>query len=134
PRLLLDPHQIQQVFLNIVNNARQAIEAHRARGFIRIATTAVGQRVWIRFQDDGPGISAENLAKIFNPFFTTKPVGKGTGLGLSLSYGIIQEHGGSITAESKVGQGTTFIIDLPVTADAEAGADQTAVPPPAPLP
>jgi len=119
PRLLLDPHQIQQVFLNIVNNARQAIEAHRQRGLIRITTSAVEQRVRITFQDDGPGISEENLAKIFNPFFTTKPVGKGTGLGLSLSYGIIQEHGGSITAASKLGHGTTFLIELPITNQSE---------------
>jgi len=128
PRLLVDPHQIQQVFLNIVNNARQAVEAFRSHGSIHISTGAKGQRVWVRFQDDGPGISEENLAKIFNPFFTTKPVGKGTGLGLSLSYGIIQEHGGSITAESKLGHGTTFIIELPVTADAEASAPPSVVP------
>jgi signal transduction histidine kinase len=134
PRLLVDPHQIQQVFLNIVNNARQAVEAFRPQGSIRISTGATGQRVWIRFQDDGPGISEENLAKIFNPFFTTKPVGKGTGLGLSLSYGIIQEHGGSITAESKLGYGTTFIISLPVTADAEANTSQMTAPAPVPLP
>jgi two-component system NtrC family sensor kinase len=134
PRLLVDPHQIQQVFLNIVNNARQAVEAFRTQGSIRISTGAKGQRVWIRFQDDGPGISEENLAKIFNPFFTTKPVGKGTGLGLSLSYGIIQEHGGSITAESKPGNGTTFIIELPVTAEAESNTPQPAPPGPPPLP
>jgi two-component system, NtrC family, sensor kinase len=130
PRLLLDPHQIQQVFLNIVNNARQAIEAHHARGLIRIATGAVGQQVRITFQDDGPGISEENLAKIFNPFFTTKPVGKGTGLGLSLSYGIIQEHGGSITAASKLGHGTTFIIDLPITNQSENTPEPSDPPPP----
>ena len=130
PRLLVDPHQIQQVFLNIVNNARQAVEAYRPHGSIRISTGAARQRVWIRFQDDGPGISEENLAKIFNPFFTTKPVGKGTGLGLSLSYGIIQEHGGSISAQSKVGQGTTFIIELPITADAvKPNAAQTKMSP-----
>ncbi|HEY3915812.1 MAG TPA: ATP-binding protein [Verrucomicrobiae bacterium] len=81
PRLLADPHQLQQVFLNIVNNARQAIEAHRPHGVITITTRAENRRVF---------------KKIFNPFFTTKPIGKGTGLGLSLSYGIIQEHGGSI--------------------------------------
>ncbi len=133
PRLLLDPHQIQQVFLNIVNNARQAIEAHRPRGLIRITTSAAGQRVRITFQDDGPGISEENLAKIFNPFFTTKPVGKGTGLGLSLSYGIIQEHGGSISAASKLGHGTTFIIELPITNSSEDISAASAELPPPPL-
>jgi two-component system, NtrC family, sensor kinase len=132
PRLLLDPHQIQQVFLNIVNNARQAIEAHRPGGLIRVTTGVVGPRVRITFQDDGPGISVENLAKIFNPFFTTKPVGKGTGLGLSLSYGIIQEHGGSITAASKLGRGTTFIIELPITDQSEDIHAASALPP-APL-
>ncbi len=126
PRLLLDPHQVQQVFLNIVNNARQAIEAHRASGLIRITTIATGQKVRIIFEDDGPGISEENLAKIFNPFFTTKPVGKGTGLGLSLSYGIIQEHGGTITAASKPGVGTTFVIELPITNQPETGAAEAA--------
>jgi two-component system, NtrC family, sensor kinase len=120
PRLLVDPHQLQQVFLNIVNNARQAIEAHRSSGTIRISSRAEGRKVRVCFQDDGPGISAENLKKIFNPFFTTKPVGKGTGLGLSLSYGIIQEHGGVISAESTLGRGTTFIIDLPITEECEA--------------
>jgi two-component system, NtrC family, sensor kinase len=128
PRLLLDPHQIQQVFLNIVNNARQAIETHRPQGIIRITTHALGQRVRITFQDDGPGIAEENLAKIFNPFFTTKPVGKGTGLGLSLSYGIIQEHGGSITAVSKLGHGTTFIIELPITEQSEETTAEAAPP------
>jgi signal transduction histidine kinase len=131
PRLLLDPHQIQQVFLNIVNNARQAIEAYRPRGLIRITTSVVGQHVRIRFEDDGPGISEENVAKIFNPFFTTKPVGKGTGLGLSLSYGIIQEHGGTITASSNLGQGTTFIIELPITDQSESiPAEAASIPAP----
>jgi two-component system, NtrC family, sensor kinase len=132
PRLLVDPHQVQQVFLNIVNNARQAIEAHRSKGSIRIITRVAGQRVQVCFQDDGPGISEENLSRIFNPFFTTKPVGKGTGLGLSLSYGIIQEHGGTIAAESKIGVGTTFIIELPITVQSEAAAqeDTPAAPPP----
>jgi signal transduction histidine kinase/CheY-like chemotaxis protein len=126
PRLLADPHQLQQVFLNIINNARQAIEAFRPHGAITITTRAEGRLVRVRFQDDGPGISEENLKKIFNPFFTTKPVGKGTGLGLSLSYGIIQEHGGSVTAESALGQGTTFIIDLPITNQPESAAPEAA--------
>jgi two-component system, NtrC family, sensor kinase len=132
PRLLVDPHQLQQVFLNILNNARQAIEAYRPGGNIRISTRVADKRVQVRFQDDGPGISEENIAKIFNPFFTTKPVGKGTGLGLSLSYGIIREHGGDISVESKVGQGTTFIIELPITTTSEAEPDQNGARP-APL-
>ncbi len=130
PRLLVDPHQLQQVFLNIINNARQAIEAYRANGSVRISTQVEGRRVRVRFQDDGPGISEENLKKIFNPFFTTKPVGKGTGLGLSLTYGIIQEHGGNITVESTVGKGTTFIIDLPITEQSEPIKAQDAAPAP----
>ncbi len=129
PKLLVDPHQMQQVFLNIVNNARQAIEAFRPHGSIRLRTIPLGDRVQVRFEDDGPGMSEETAAKIFDPFFTTKPVGKGTGLGLSLSYGIVQEHGGSINVESQIGKGTTFIIELPVTEGAE-----TAPPPPAAAP
>src|SRR5438477_12585911 len=114
PKVMADPHQLQQVFLNILNNARQAIEGSRTSGVVRIRTDSSEKGVRILFQDDGPGISEENLAKIFNPFFTTKEVGKGTGLGLSLSYGIIKEHGGSITAQSKLGEGATFIIELPL--------------------
>ena len=129
PRLMIDPHQVQQVFLNIVHNARQAIEAHQPKGSVRIITRTSGGFVQVRFEDDGPGISQENLAKIFNPFFTTKPVGKGTGLGLSLSYGIIQEHGGQIIAESQLGHGTTFIIELPITAGAEAAPREAAAAP-----
>jgi CheY-like chemotaxis protein len=76
--------------------------------------------VRICFQDNGPGIAKENVARIFNPFFTTKEVGKGTGLGLSLSYGFIKEHGGSITVDSAPGEGATFVIELPVAPE-EAG-------------
>ncbi|HWD19128.1 MAG TPA: hybrid sensor histidine kinase/response regulator [Verrucomicrobiae bacterium] len=126
PKLLVDPHQMQQVFLNIVNNARQAIEAYRPHGSIRIVTRPLADRVQIRFEDDGPGMAEETAAKIFDPFFTTKPVGKGTGLGLSLSYGIVQEHGGSINVESKLNHGTTFIIDLPITAGSESASDLAA--------
>jgi two-component system NtrC family sensor kinase len=121
PKVMADPHQLQQVFLNIINNARQAIEAFRPKGLIRITTETCESGVRLKFQDDGPGIAPENLNKIFNPFFTTKEVGKGTGLGLSLTYGIIKEHGGSIRAESKPGEGATFIIELP----SPAGNDDT---------
>lgn len=121
PPLLADAHQLQQVFLNILNNARQAMEG-RTNSWVRVATRRVGEKLEAIFQDNGPGISEENLNKIFNPFFTTKPVGKGTGLGLSLSYGIIQEHGGDIRVQSKLGEGTTFTISLPVSTEAQDSA------------
>src|SRR5207344_3151246 len=110
PQAMVDPHQLQQVFLNLINNARQAIEAHQPKGWIKITTTNCGAKVRVTFQDSGPGIAPENLSKLFDPFFTTKEVGKGTGLGLSLCYGIIKEHGGVITVRSEPGQGATFII------------------------
>ena len=113
PPLLGDVHQLQQVVLNIVSNARQALETFRRDGQITLRTGVTGDRVWLRISDNGPGISPENLKKIFDPFFTTKPQGKGTGLGLSLSYGIVQEHHGSIRAESQPGVGTEFILEFP---------------------
>jgi CheY-like chemotaxis protein len=113
PLIMADGHQVQQVLLNVINNARQAIEAHQTGGRIRISSSASELNVRIAVQDSGPGISAENLRRIFDPFFTTKEVGKGTGLGLSLCYGIIKEHGGNIYAESQPGEGATFVIELP---------------------
>ncbi|MFT5240378.1 MAG: two-component system NtrC family sensor kinase [Candidatus Promineifilaceae bacterium] len=113
PDILGDPNQLQQVFLNIVNNARQALEDVGTGGHLTIETLTAGGRVIIKIEDDGPGIRPKNLDKLFDPFFTTKDVGKGTGLGLSVSYGIIKEHGGDIKAHSALGVGTTFIIDLP---------------------
>jgi signal transduction histidine kinase len=122
PPVMGDAHQLQQVFLNIINNSRQAIEGHQPQGSLRICSGICGGQFRITFQDDGPGISQDNLKKIFNPFFTTKEAGKGTGLGLSLSYGIIKEHGGSITAQSQRGAGATFIVELPI-ASPEAVAE-----------
>lgn len=113
PVVLADAHQLQQVLINIINNARQAIEARQPEGWIKITTTATGSTLRISIQDNGPGISEANLKKIFDPFFTTKEVGKGTGLGLSLCYGIIHEHGGLIKATSRLGEGTIFTIELP---------------------
>ena len=117
PVITADPHQLQQVFVNILGNARQAIEAFRPDGQIIVRTGVEKGFVRVEFIDNGPGIRPENLSRIFDPFFTTKPVGKGTGLGLSLSYGMIQEHGGRISARSEVGNGATFVIELPVAAD-----------------
>ena len=114
PPIMADPHQLQQVFVNILGNARQAIEPFQREGRIVVRTQTANGWVMIDFQDNGPGIRPEHLARIFDPFFTTKPAGKGTGLGLSLSYGLIQEHGGRITARSEMGHGATFSIELPV--------------------
>jgi signal transduction histidine kinase len=119
PQTMLDPHQIQQVFLNILNNARQAIEGHRPNGRVTIITERAGANVRVILQDNGPGIAEENLSKLFDPFFTTKEVGKGTGLGLSLCYGIVKEHGGTIQVRSKPGEGATFIVELPLISSAE---------------
>lgn len=116
PQVLADPHQLQQVFLNIVNNARQAMEGN-AQGCLRVQTILVDGKVVASFTDTGAGISEANIKKLFTPFFTTKEPGKGTGLGLSVSYGIIQEHGGEIQVTSEQGKGTTFRICLPAAAE-----------------
>ena len=124
PLVLADGHQVQQVMLNLINNARQAIEAHQAGGRITIITEGNGSFIRIHIQDNGPGISPENIKRIFDPFFTTKEVGKGTSLGLSLCYGLIKEHGGDITVTSEPGHGATFTIALPATEGTRA-ADST---------
>jgi two-component system NtrC family sensor kinase len=120
PPILGDTHQLQQVFINIVANARQAIGAAQNSGKITVRTRIADRMVRIEIADNGPGISPANMARIFDPFFTTKPQGQGTGLGLSLVYGMVQEHGGTITARSDFGHGATFMIDLPIASDAPA--------------
>jgi signal transduction histidine kinase len=108
------PGQLNQVFLNLLMNACDAIEGE---GTIRIRTRPIADGVRLEFKDDGPGIPDEVRGRIFDPFFTTKPVGVGTGLGLSLSHGIIERHGGRISVESAPGEGTTFVIELPLVAE-----------------
>ncbi|MFQ5649463.1 MAG: PAS domain S-box protein [bacterium] len=108
------PGRLNQVFLNLLINAKQAI---RERGTITITTRLVHPKVQIRMSDDGAGIPQEKLDKVFDPGFTTKGVGVGTGLGLSICYQIIQDHKGKITVESEVGKGTTFTIMLPMNLD-----------------
>ena len=103
--------RINQVFMNILNNA---IDAIGKTGTIEIETWNNSQSVFVTIQDNGPGMNKETIERIFEPFFTTKEVGKGTGLGLSISYGIIQQHGGVITAESEPGKGSKFTIQIPV--------------------
>ena len=105
------PTQLNQVFLNVLINAAQAIPE---RGVVTIRTGHDHDHVWIQISDNGTGIDPENLHRIFDPFFTTKPIGMGTGLGLSVSYGIVKDHGGSIDVASKLDQGSTFTIRLPV--------------------
>ncbi|MEI7842815.1 MAG: ATP-binding protein [Gallionellaceae bacterium] len=111
PQIYCLPSQLNQVFMNLLVNAAQAIEE---RGTITIRTGEENGGVWISVSDTGSGISAENIPFLFDPFFTTKPVGKGTGLGLSVSYSIVEKHHGKIEVQSEVGKGTTFKVWLPV--------------------
>jgi signal transduction histidine kinase len=117
PEIECIPSQINQVFMNLLMNAAQAIEQ---QGQIIIRTGQEREQVWVEVQDTGQGIKPEHLSRIFDPFFTTKPVGKGTGLGLSLSYGIINKHHGRIEVQSEEGRGTSFRIWLPTTQSTEA--------------
>ncbi len=108
--------EVEQVTLNFVINAQQSIEAvGRKKGRIRIRVFDAGKKVRLEVQDDGPGVSADDEPKLFQPFFTTKPVGKGTGLGLSVSYGIIESYGGAIGYHGNEWGGATFFFELPVT-------------------
>ncbi len=111
PEIMLDHDQIRQVFLNLVNNAGDAISGP---GKITITTTRNDQDIQITIKDTGKGMSAEQLSKIFNPFFTTKEVGKGTGLGLSVSLNIIESVGGMVNVRSVEGAGSSFAISLPI--------------------
>jgi len=118
PKIYARGGELNQVVLNILVNAAQAIEGQKRseKGTIKIATKLSGSYVIILISDDGPGIPAEILSRIFDPFFTTKEPGKGTGLGLSISYDIIvTKHKGKLSVESEVGKGTTFKIELPLT-------------------
>lgn len=111
------PSQLNQVFLNLITNAAQACEKQSdpdAKGVVTLRTAYSEDKVVIDVSDNGSGIAPENLKKIFEPFFTTKPVGSGTGLGLSIVYKIIEQHNGTISVDSKVGEGTTFRITLPL--------------------
>jgi PAS domain S-box-containing protein len=138
PPILADPHQLQQVLVNLINNASQAMLAAHKTGHLTI-TTAVATSAGLKadqpgrpvlriiIQDDGPGIPAALQLRIFDPFFTTKEEGQGTGLGLAVCHGIITEHGGDIWVESREGQGASFFVELPLIS-------ATAVVPTPPLP
>jgi two-component system NtrC family sensor kinase len=110
PPVVGDRNQLQQVLLNLCLNA---CEAMQGGGVLSVRTRSEGGRVALEVSDTGCGIKPEHLAKIFDPFFTTKPVGKGTGLGLSVSYGIVEQHGGTLEVASEEGRGTSFTVRLP---------------------
>ncbi len=115
PEIIANGPQLQQVFINIIINAEHFMTESHGRGTLTITTEQVGDIIRASFADDGPGIAKDTLGHLFDPFFTTKEVGKGTGLGLSISYGIITSHGGRIYAESELGKGATFVVELPVS-------------------
>ncbi|MCE5312712.1 MAG: PAS domain-containing protein, partial [Nitrospiraceae bacterium] len=120
PEVNVNRDQMQQVFLNLILNA---LDAMHGKGRLSISVKSIGRDVEIVFSDTGAGIDEESLQKIFDPFFTTKPYGRGTGLGLSICYGIINDHGGTLTVRSKKGEGAAFIIRLPVHSDARSDTD-----------
>jgi two-component system, NtrC family, sensor kinase len=130
PLTMADPYQLQQVVLNLLLNAEQAMLEQRGQGNVWIRTHLFSRHgenhILLELSDDGPGIPSEIASRIFDPFFTTKPSGAGPGLGLSIVYGIIQQHGGEVTFESLPGVGTKFLIGLPVVS---AAMEESVAPP-----
>ncbi|MCI0868398.1 MAG: response regulator [Chloroflexi bacterium] len=125
PLVMGDEHQLDQVFLNIVINAEHMMFITNGGGNLNIEVGLRDDKVFISFEDDGPGIEPDVLPKIFDPFFTTKEVGKGTGLGLSICYGIVHEHGGIIRVSGTPGNGATFVVELPAP-EVEPGEESAA--------
>jgi CheY-like chemotaxis protein len=126
---MVDAYQLQQVILNLVTNAEQAMGGvERAHHRLTVRTRRDGETIRIEIEDTGPGIHADGLERIFNPFYTTKAVGHGTGLGLSISLGIISEHGGRIWAENVPPAGARFCIDLPRVAPPAGSASTVSAP------
>jgi PAS domain S-box-containing protein len=114
PQITANSFQLKQVFINLIINAEYFMTEAHGEGTLTITTERIRKNIRVSFADDGPGITEENLNRLFNPFFTTKEVGKGTGLGLSICHGIVTGHGGKIYAESELGKGATFIVELPI--------------------
>ena len=133
PSTMADAYQLQQVILNLVTNAEQAMAGIERAHHRLTVRTRNGETIRIEIEDTGPGIPGEGLERIFNPFYTTKAVGHGTGLGLSISLGIISEHGGRIWAENVPGGGARFCIDLPLVAPPAGGDFAVSAPAVAPL-
>jgi PAS domain S-box-containing protein len=118
PLIPADPHQLQQVFLNLINNAVDAILDHSQQGELWVSSGVDGKSLFVELTDSGPGV--KDPTRVFDPFYTTKPVGKGTGLGLSICYGIITEHGGTIRVRNCAPRGASFRIELPLQFDAKS--------------
>ena len=114
PSALADAWQLQQVFLNLLTNAEQALRDYDGPRRVTLRTRRAEDRLMASVEDTGPGIPAESADRIFEPFYTTKSVGEGTGLGLSITDGIVRAHGGEIRVESRPGAGATFIVELPL--------------------
>ena len=114
PQTWADPFQLQQVLLNLLINAEQALRGRKGKRTLTLRTKRTGDRIVATVGDNGPGITDEMLSRMFEPFFTTKPIGEGSGLGLAISHGIVRQHGGELRARSTVGEGATFEIDLPI--------------------
>ena len=123
PDTMADAHQLQQVFLNLITNAEQAMEQKEGHHRLTVSTRRNGDAIRIEVEDTGAGIPANLIERIFNPFFTTKPTGSGTGLGLSISLGIVREHEGKIWAEnsSQSGSGARFVVEIPITEPRPSG-------------
>jgi two-component system NtrC family sensor kinase len=123
PSVWADPFQMQQVFLNLLGNAEHALSSWKGERRIGVRSQRANDTVVVSVSDSGAGIDPADVDRIFNPFFTTRPVGQGTGLGLSISDGIVRKHGGRIRVESQRGGGATFHVELPLT-----GAEEPAAP------
>src|SRR5262249_46028835 len=128
PLVVGDASQLIQVFLNLVINAEQAIREIRESGRIQIRATSTAKNVMVTVQDDGSGIAPDIVAKIFDPFYTTKRPGGGTGLGLSICVTILREHGGTIEAQSLPAGGSAFTVTLPVAGQTPLAQELPAVP------
>jgi signal transduction histidine kinase len=119
PATVADGGQLQQVFLNLIMNAEAEMKLAHGKGELFVKTEVIDNTIRISFQDDGPGITSENMERIFDPFFTTSEIGQGAGLGLSVCHGIITEHGGRVYAQNNPGEGVTFIVELPLITESE---------------
>ena len=125
PKTMADSHQMQQVFVNLMTNAEQAMTQEHGRGTLVLTSRSSDGMIQVSFTDSGPGISDEDRERLFDPFFTTKEVGQGTGLGLSICYGIIQKHNGRLYAETVRGGGASMVVEIPIILEEQQATEQT---------